>query len=164
MSDGLEPAMTNAARCLEALQIEGLVADSGGAPFEATDHPSGPDGRFDILARKGNRTIASEIKAGSNLGTLAGSPRTLSRRARGCSYEFCLDAADAPLEVKVRVQDPATESLGDLKENRPAGLAALPAAVVEGVARRIFGRVEITAGGMCFAGVCVVAAQVPRPI
>lgn len=97
--------MTTSIDYLEAAKIEEVASQLRGDGYEVTISPTGPDGGYDIVARKGDKKVAVEVKVNSQLRDSASLIKTLRRRALELGYdEFRLVVVSPPREVKVSIE------------------------------------------------------------
>lgn len=89
---------------LEAAKLEDIAADLARQGFEVTREPAGADSDFDLVARRGDRVIAVEVKARSSLGDSAAQIAGLRKRALERGYsEFRLVVVNPPREAHIEI-------------------------------------------------------------
>lgn len=110
--------MTTSIEYLEAAKIEEVASQLRGEGYEVTISPIGQDEGYDIVASKGDRKLAVEVKVSSQLRDSAASIKTLRRRALDHGYdEFRLVVVSPPREVKVSIEKLEEELFKYMEQN-----------------------------------------------
>ncbi len=110
--------MTTSIQYLEAAKIEEVASQLRGEGYEVTISPIGQDEDYDIVASKGDRKLAVEVKVNSQLRDSAASIKTLRRRALDHGYdEFRLVVVNPPREVKISIEKLEEELFNYIRPN-----------------------------------------------
>ena len=113
--------MTTSIQYLEAAKIEEVASRLRGEGYEVTIYPTGTDEGYDIVASKGDKKLAVEVKVNSQLRDSAASIKTLRRRAIEHGYdEFRLVVVSPPREVKVSIEKLEEELFKYMEQNLPS--------------------------------------------
>ena len=97
-----------------AVTLVEVASQLRGEGYEVTISPTGADEGYDIVASKGDKKLAVEVKVNSQLRDSAASIKTLRRRAIEHGYdEFRLVVVNPPREVKISIEK-LEEELVDL--------------------------------------------------
>lgn len=116
--------MTTSIEYLEAKKIEDIASQLRGEGYEVTISPTGTDEGYDIVASKGDKKLAVEVKVNSQLRDSAALIKTLRRRAIEHGYdEFRLVVVSPPREVKVSIEKLEEELFKYMEQNLPSTLA-----------------------------------------
>lgn len=119
--------MTTSIQYLEAAKIEEVASRLRGEGYEVTISPTGRDEDYDIVARKGDKKLAVEVKVNSQLRDSAALIKTLRRRSIEHGYdEFRLVVVSPPREVKVSIEKLEEELFKYMEQNLPSVLAGHP--------------------------------------
>lgn len=113
--------MTTSIQYLEAAKIEEVASRLRCEGYEVTISPTGTDEGYDIVARKGDKKLAVEVKANSQLRDSAPIIKTLRRRAIEHGYdEFRLVVVSPPREVKVSIEKLEDALFKYMEQNLPS--------------------------------------------
>lgn len=119
--------MTTSIQYLETAKIEEVASRLRGEGYEVTMPPIGHDEGYDIVASKGDKRVAVEVKVNSQLRDSTALIKTLHKRALERGYdEFRLVVVSPPREVKVSIEKLEAELFKYMEQNLPATLAGGP--------------------------------------
>lgn len=116
--------MTTSIEYLEAAKIEEVASQLRGQGYDVTVSPTGMDEGYDIVASKGDKKLAVEVKVNSQLRDSAALIKTLRRRAIDHGYnEFRLVVVSPPREVRVSIEKLKEELFRYMEQNLSSTLA-----------------------------------------
>ena len=143
---------------LEAAKAQEIAAQLEAQGYAVVREPSGPEQGFDLVARKGDRALAYEIKAKPALGAATEQIRVLRQKARELGFDtFRLVIVGPPHETNVRIEDLDEKLLAYLSENTPRELEELSAnTIVREICYVEFDTIEIGAQAVRVVGTGVV--------
>lgn len=97
--------MTTSIDYLEAAKIEELTSQFRDQGYRVTVHPGGEDQGYDLVAEKGNRKVAVEVKFNARLRESVETIKALRRRAIERGYDdFRLVVVSPPHETDVHIE------------------------------------------------------------
>jgi len=149
--------MTASVQYLEAAKIEEVAAELRSKGYEVSLHPQGLYEGYDLIATKGDKKLAVEVKANTQLHESAESIKTLHRRAveQGID-EFRLVVVSPPHEVKVAIEKLEEELFSYITQNLSSLLANTALAAYRHVAVTGVANIDINSINVARDGVRVV--------
>lgn len=116
--------MTTSVEYLESAKIEEVASQLRGEGYQVTVSPTGKDEGYDIVASRGNKKLAIEVKVNSQLRDSARLLKTLRRRALDHGYdEFRLVVVSPPREIRVSIEKLKEELFTYMEQNLSSTLA-----------------------------------------
>jgi len=116
--------MTTSVEYLEAAKIEEVASQLRGEGYEVTVSPTGRDEGYDIVASRGDKKLAIEVKVNSQLRDSAALIKNLRRRALDHGYdEFRLVVVSPPREVRVSIEKLKEELFKCMEQNLSSTLS-----------------------------------------
>lgn len=149
----------------EAAKIQELTSQLRDEGYRITIHPGGEDEGYDLVAEKGNRKVAVEVKFNARLRESAETIKALRRRAIERGYhEFRLVVVSPPHETKVDIEGLEKKLLAYLRQEFPDALKNIPQIPrIENVSDLDIDSISITADGTRVTGNGVVRVGGPLP-
>lgn len=118
--------MTTSMEYLEAAKIEELATQLQKEGFQVVVHPSGSDTGYDLIAIKGDKRIAVEVKTNNQLKSSAKAIKELRERAIAQGFdEFRLVVVNPPHEATIIIEGLEIELYLYLTQNPPGELTEL---------------------------------------
>lgn len=141
--------MIRSHKYLAQAKVEELAERFAGLGYTVVQEPAGEDRLFDLLATKGDQTIAFEVKASGSLHNAVATTRAARELAHRKGYDFRLVVVAPPHTPAIDIEG-LTEQLDSyLTENTPSELLDLALVVrIDSVCDLEFDAVAILATGI----------------
>lgn len=158
--------MTASVQYLEAAKIEEVAAELRNKGYEVTLQPQGADEGFDLIATKGNKKLAVEVKVSSQLRNSAEAIKNLREHALEHGYdEFRLVVVNPPHDIPIKIERLNQELCQYLTKSFPNEIDEIaPVTNINSVSDIDVESIEITVDGIRISGNGVIEVELGIPI